>query len=68
MSRIDAFLELLIKQNGSDLHLISGNSPRLRLLGEIHPVKYRVLTERETQMLLYEIMPERHQQLLEKKR
>lgn len=66
MSRIDAFLELLIKQNGSDLHLISGNSPRLRLLGEIHPVKYRVLTERETQMLLYEIMPERHQQLLEK--
>jgi twitching motility protein PilT len=65
MSRINAFLELLIKQNGSDLHLVSGNPPRLRLLGEIHPIKYRVLTEHETQMLLYEIMPERHQDLLQ---
>ena len=66
MSRIDAFLELLVKQGGSDLHLISGNSPRLRLLGEIHPIKYRVLTEHETQTLLYEIMPKRCIQLFEK--
>ncbi len=57
MSRIDAFLDLLIKQKGSDLHLVSGNPPRLRLYGEIHPVKYRVLTTRETTDLLYEIMP-----------
>jgi len=57
MSRIDAFLDLLIKQKGSDLHLVSGNAPRLRLYGEIHPVKYRVLTTRETTDLLYEIMP-----------
>ena len=66
MSRIDAFLELLVNQGGSDLHLISGNSPRLRLLGEIHPIKYRVLTEHETQTLLYEIMPKRCIQLFEK--
>jgi len=58
MPRIDAFLELLIKQGGSDLHLISGNSPRVRLLGEIHPVKYRELTENETVQLLNEIMPD----------
>ena len=57
MSRIDAFLDLLIKQKGSDLHLVSGNPPRLRLYGEIHPIKYRVLTTRETTDLLYEIMP-----------
>ena len=57
MSRVDAFLDLLIKQNGSDLHLVSGNAPRLRLYGEIHPVKYRILTTRETTDLLYEIMP-----------
>lgn len=64
MSRINAFLELLIKQNGSDLHLISGNPPRMRLLGEIHPVKYRELSERETEMLLFEIMSERHRIIL----
>jgi len=57
MARVDAFLDLLIKQGGSDLHLISGNAPRVRLLGEIHPVKYRELSTQETTQLVNEIMP-----------
>lgn len=67
MSRIDAFLDLLIKQNGSDLHLVSGNPPRIRLYGEIHPVKYRELTTDETQNLIYEIMSERVKKTFEAK-
>lgn len=66
MSRINAFLELLVKQGGSDLHLISGNAPRIRLMGDMHPIKYRVLTEQETRSLLAEIMPLRHKKLFEK--
>jgi len=66
MSRVNAFLELLIKQAGSDLHLVSGNPPRIRLYGEIHPVKYRKLTENETQNLLFEIMSERVRQTFER--
>jgi twitching motility protein PilT len=62
MSRVDAFLELLVKQAGSDLHLVSGNPPRIRLYGEIHPIKYRELTESETEDLLFEIMSERVKQ------
>ncbi|MGD8570879.1 MAG: type IV pilus twitching motility protein PilT [Gammaproteobacteria bacterium] len=58
MARVDAFLDLLVKQNGSDLHLVSGNPPRLRLLGEIHPIKYRELSESETSQFIFEIMPE----------
>jgi twitching motility protein PilT len=65
MSRVDAFLELLLKQDGSDLHLVSGNPPRIRLYGEIHPVKYRKLTEDETRDLLYEIMSDRVRTLFE---
>lgn len=65
MSRVDAFLELLIKQAGSDLHLVSGNPPRIRMYGEIHPIKYRELTESETQDLLFEIMPDRVKQTFE---
>jgi len=65
MNRVDAFLDLLIKQKGSDLHLVSGNAPRLRLFGEIHPVKYRELTEQETQSFMYEIMSPRHQSIFE---
>ena len=67
MARVDAFLDLLVKQGGSDLHLVSGNAPRIRLLGEIHPVKYRELTEQETKHLLYEIMPEHIKEAFEKK-
>lgn len=66
MARVDAFLDLLVKQGGSDLHLVSGNGPRIRLLGEIHPVKYRELTEQETRHLLYEIMPEHIKSAFEK--
>lgn len=65
MSRVDAFLELLVKQQGSDLHLVSGNPPRLRLYGEIHPVKYRKLSADETQSLLFEIMPDHARQRFE---
>ncbi len=67
MNRIDAFLELLIKQSGSDFHLVSGNPPRIRLYGEIHPIKYRNLTVDETQNLLFEIMPDRVKTVFEKK-
>lgn len=56
MSRIDAFLELVVKQQGSDLHLVSGNPPRIRLYGDLFPVKYRNLTPDETANLLYETM------------
>ena len=67
MSRVDAFLDLLVKQSGSDLHLVSGNPPRIRLYGEIHPIKYRELTESETEDLLFEIMPDRVKTVFEEK-
>ena len=64
--RVDTFLEMVVQQSGSDLHLVSGNPPRVRLNGEIQPVKFRVLSSRETQDLLYEIMPARTQEAFEK--
>ncbi len=57
MSRIDTFLELLVKQDGSDLHLVSGNAPRIRMYGELIAVKYRELSAAETTALVSEIMP-----------
>ena len=52
MARVDTFLELVAKQNGSDLHLVSGNPPRIRLLGDLIPIKYRELTPKETAELI----------------
>ena len=56
MKRIDTFLELVVNQKGSDLHLVSGNPPRIRLYGELLPVKYRELTVEETAALIHETM------------
>lgn len=56
MPRVDSFLELVVNQGASDLHLMSGEAPRLRLHGELYPVKYRALTIAETTELLTEIM------------
>ncbi len=58
MNRIDTFLDMVIKQGGSDLHLISGNVPRIRINGDVYPIKYRVLTLEETQDLVFTIMSE----------
>ncbi len=60
--RIDSFLELVVKQKGSDLHLVSGNPPRIRLYGEVVTIKYRELSADETEDLLLEIMPPMAQQ------
>jgi len=56
VKRIDTFLELVVNQKGSDLHLVSGNPPRIRLYGDLLPVKYRELTREETAALLHETM------------
>jgi len=59
VSRIDAFLELVVKQSGSDLHVVSGNPPRMRLQGEVITIKYRELSPIETEGFIYEVMPPR---------
>lgn len=56
MARIDTFLELVVKQNGSDLHMVSGNPPRVRINGDTLAIKYRELSADETQDLIFEIM------------
>ncbi|MDY6980622.1 MAG: type IV pilus twitching motility protein PilT [Pseudomonadota bacterium] len=56
MARLDTFLELVVKQNGSDLHMVAGNPPRVRINGDTFAIKYRELSPDETQDLIYEIM------------
>jgi len=58
MAKIDAFFQLMHDQKASDLHLISGQQPAIRIRGEIERVKYDVLTNDALKVLLYEITPE----------
>ncbi len=58
MAKIDAFFKLMHEQGASDLHLISGQPPALRLRGDLERIKYKVLESDELKAMLYEIAPE----------
>jgi len=58
MAKIDAFFKLMNEQGASDLHLVSGQPPALRLHGEIERIRYNVLSNDDLRELLYEITPE----------
>ncbi|MFH2060156.1 MAG: type IV pilus twitching motility protein PilT [Pseudomonadota bacterium] len=55
MAEIDAFFKLMHEQGASDLHLVSGQQPAIRLHGDIERIKYAILTSDKLRVLLYEI-------------
>ncbi len=57
MAQLDTFLKAVLDRNGSDLHFLAGDPPRIRLYGQLqslHPDPLSADFVRET---LYEIMP-----------
>jgi len=58
MAKIDAFFKLMGDQGASDLHMVAGSQPVLRIRGEMERVKYKVLADDEVTSMLYEIAPE----------
>ncbi len=58
MAKIDAFFKLMNEQKASDLHLVSGQPPALRINGEMERIKYQVLENDGLKGMLYEIAPE----------
>ncbi|MFP4444781.1 MAG: type IV pilus twitching motility protein PilT [Desulfosudaceae bacterium] len=65
MAKIDAFFKLMHEQGASDLHLVSGLQPALRIRGDIERVKYDPLDEDTLRSMLYEITPEEKVKLFE---
>lgn len=58
MAKIDAFFQLMHEQGASDLHLVSGQQPVIRIRGDLERIKFDVLTNESLKLLLYEITPE----------
>jgi twitching motility protein PilT len=56
---IDEFLTELLQKRGSDLHFIAGDPPRLRLHGDLQPIRPEPLEPARVKEMLYEIMPRR---------
>ncbi|MDT8342357.1 MAG: type IV pilus twitching motility protein PilT [Longimicrobiales bacterium] len=58
MAQIDQFLKVLVERDGSDLHLTTGSPPVMRVHGNLQRFKFRELTPRDMETLVYEIMEE----------
>ncbi len=65
MAKIDAFFKLMNEQGASDLHLVSGSQPVLRINGDMERVKYKTIENDELKSLLYEIAPENKLKIFE---
>jgi len=59
MARLDEMLQELLQRSGSDLHLMAGEPPRIRLHGDLLPMRDALLQSGPVQEMLFEIMPRR---------
>jgi twitching motility protein PilT len=58
MAKLDSFFKLMVDQGASDLHLVSGSQPILRVNGELQRVRYTVLENDDLKKMMYELAPE----------
>ncbi|MEJ2032084.1 MAG: type IV pilus twitching motility protein PilT [Deltaproteobacteria bacterium] len=58
MAQIDAFFKLMNDQGASDLHMVTGQQPILRIHGDMERVKYKSFTNDDLKAMLYEIVSE----------
>jgi twitching motility protein PilT len=57
MAKIDEYLREVLQRKGSDLHFLAGDPPRIRLYGDLTPLRPEILSPEFVKEALYEIMP-----------
>ncbi len=67
MAQIDPFLNEILEKRGSDLHFLAGDPPRIRVYGDLTPLRPDKLTADYVKTALYEIMPKTAVERFEKK-
>ncbi len=65
MAKIDQLFQILKQQGGSDLHLSPGNSPMIRVSGQLKSAVAQVLSGDQYKVLLYEIMSDAQRETFE---
>jgi twitching motility protein PilT len=63
--QVNKLFRMVMKHEGSDLHLKVGLPPMMRLKGEIRQMQYPPLTQEDMERLLYPIMTERQRRILD---
>jgi twitching motility protein PilT len=57
MAAIDSYLKQVLEREGSDLHFLAGDPPRVRQYGELKALSNEKLQSEMVKAALYEIMP-----------
>lgn len=65
MVNMDRLLQACVAQGGSDIHLVTGRPPVLRIDGRLRSLETKVLESDDTVALMKSITPERNQQELQ---
>ena len=65
MAQIDGFFKLMNDEGASDLHIVAGQQPLLRIRGDMERVKFKKMANDELRGMLYEICPEEKIKLFE---
>jgi len=68
MAKIDAYFREMKERGASDLHMIIGFPPMLRLRGDLIPTEHPVVTAESNRDFLFEILTEDQQSTLESHR
>ncbi len=67
MAQIDTYLREILEKSGSDLHFLAGDPPRVRVYGDLTPLRQEKLSVDFVKTALYEIMPKTAVERFEKK-
>ena len=55
--KVDEYLLEVLSRNGSDLHFVAGDPPRIRLFGDLQTLREQKLTQELVRTAMFEIMP-----------
>ncbi len=61
---IQEYLEIVVKKEASDLHLVVGSPPVIRIDGQLLPIASALLTSDDTENLVYELLSPEQKEML----
>ena len=65
MAYLDQFLEIVVRQEGSDLHIAEGEPPKIRIHGDIMPIRDQPISHEEAGRMLSEVCGVRNWEVFE---
>ena len=65
MAYLDQFLQIVVRQGASDLHIAEGEPPKIRVHGDITPIRAKPISHEESRRMLSEICGARNWEIFE---